>query len=513
MLLPLLSLLGAWSEIDSELWQHLKNTLLTELITNTLVLLFWVGIGTGLLGISMAWLVARCEFSGRRWFEWALFLPFAVPAYVLAFVFIGVFDYAGPLQSWFRDWGFMQGGFDIRQGVWSLALTMSLVFYPYVYLLARSAFLTEPPHFTEAARTLGSSPFQSFLRVSLPLARPAIIAGLSLAMMEVLADFGTVAMFNYDTFTTAIYSSWVDFRSIETAAQLSTLLVAFAVVLIALEQWQRGKKAFHSGKLHRAQRYQLNAWQARLAQGFLGLILFFAFLLPVIQLGIWAWSVFDYAWDERYYGWISNSMLLASIGAILTVFAAFAMNALTHNTLVTRAQRLGMRATTLGYALPGSVLAIGVMTVLVNIQQWTGAEVWLSSSLFALVIAYMIRFMAVANGPVESSFKVIKPSISEAARTLGASPIRIAKEIYWPLLKTGLLTAALLVGLDILKELPATYLLRPYGWDTLAVRTYELSAEGLYEEAAIPALLLLAIGTLGLMLTERLRLKSESKRE
>lgn len=511
VLWPLLHLFSAWSSIDSALWHHLQQTLLTELIINTLTLAFWVALGTGFLGISIAWLVTRCEFAGRRWFEWTLFLPFAMPAYVLAFVFLGIFDYTGVLQSWLRDWGLITGGWDIRQNVSTLALTMSLVFYPYVYLLARSAFLTEPPHFNEVARTLGYPPLKSFFHLSLPLARPAIIAGLSLAIMEVLADFGTVAIFNYDTFTTAIYSSWTDFRSIETAAQLSTILIAFAVLLIALEQWQRGKKTFYSNKHHRPQTYPLKGWKAKLAQGYLTLILSLTFIIPVIQLGLWSWQTLETSWDARYYQWIGNSLLLAATAALITALLAFMMNLLIHNGPVSRLQKLSMRAITLGYALPGSVLAIGVMAVFIDIQQGLNIQLWLNTSLFALMVAYIIRFFAVANGPIESRFQAIQPSIAQSAQTLGASPLRIAQKIYWPLLKTGVLTAILLVGLDILKELPATYLLRPYGWDTLAVRTYELSAEGLYEAAAIPALLLLIIGCIGLILTERIRLKNEPK--
>ncbi len=508
--LPILSLGFSWHSIDGELWQHLSDNLLFELLGNTFQLLLGVAIGTGLLGISLAWLVTRCEFPGRRWFEWLLFLPFAVPAYVLAFVFLGLFDYAGPVQSLLRETFQWQGGIDIREGVWGVAIIMSLVFYPYVYLLARSAFLAQPPSYTEAARNLGNSPFRAFLRVSLPLARPAIIAGLSLALMEVLADFGTVAIFNYDTFTTAIYSSWVDYRSLETAAQLSTLLLIIAATLIALEHYQRGKRAFHSGLPRQQARYHLTGFKAAATWIYLTSVLALAFGLPLVQLSLWSLESFT-AWDPRLTEWIGNSLLLAVFSALLTVFIALILNAIIHNQPLNRLQRFGIRFTTLGYALPGSVLAVGVMLFLFELDGWFKGALWFSGGLFALIIAYMVRFMAVAFGPVESSFKTIKPSISEAARNLGATPFELVKRIYWPLLTPGLLTALFLVTLDILKELPATYLLRPFGWDTLAVRTFELSTEGLYEAAALPALVLMGIGLAGLVIIEILRARTEKR--
>lgn len=508
--LPILSLGFSWHRIDSGLWQHLSDNLLLELLGNTFQLLLGVAIGTGVLGISLAWLVTRCEFPGRRWFEWLLFLPFAVPAYVLAFVFLGVFDYAGPVQSFFRNTLNMQGGLDIREGVWGVAFIMSLVFYPYVYLLTRSAFLAQPPNYTEAARSLGDSPFRAFWRVSLPLARPAVIAGLSLALMEVLADFGTVAIFNYDTFTTAIYSSWVDYRSLETAAQLSTLLLIIAATLIALEHYQRGKRAFHSGLPRQQTRYRLHGVKAIAAWGYLSGVLLLAFGLPLIQLSLWTYQSFS-GWDPRLSEWIGNSLILAVFSALLTVLIALILNAVIHNHPLSRLQTFGIRFTTLGYALPGSVLAVGVMLLLFEVDSLLDGGLWFSSGLFALVIAYMVRFMAVAFGPVESSFKTIKPSISEAARNLGASPLELFKRIYWPLLTPGLLTALFLVTLDILKELPATYLLRPFGWDTLAVRTFELSTEGLYEAAALPALVLMVIGLAGLVIIEVLRARAEKR--
>jgi len=508
ILAPIVTLFTSWQAVESSLWQHLVDTLLSELVLNTLTLLISVGIGTAVLGVSMAWLVTRCEFSGRGIFEWLLFLPFAVPAYVLAFVFLGVFDYSGPLQETLRAAFSWQGGLDIREGVWGIALTMSLVFYPYVYLLARSAFLSQPSQLTEVSQSLGASPTQSFFKVSLPMARPAIAAGVTLALMEVLADFGTVSIFNYDTFTTAIYSSWVDYRSLETAAQLSTLLVFFAAILILLEQFQRGRKAFDNKGTAIIQRYPLSKTKSALVIGYLSFILLLAFIIPLVQLSLWTLNTIEHAWDSRYWSWLSNSLLLAISAAFLTVLIAVIFNIITHNKRATRLQRFGIKATTLGYALPGSVLAIGVMSLLVSIQNTSGMTLWLSSSLIALVLAYIIRFMAVAYGPVESGFKSIKPSINEAARNLGASPFTLLQKIYWPLLKPGLLTALFLVTLDILKELPATYLLRRDGWDTLTVRTYELSAEGLYEEAAIPALMLLLIGLIRLMLIEALRQKT-----
>lgn len=501
LLLPTLQLLSGWFTTDSQLWQHFADTLLLDLVGNTAMLLLGVSIGTLLLGVGLAWLVVMFEFPGRRWLSWLLLLPFAMPAYVLAFVFLGVFDYSGNVQQTLSQIGWQP--IDIRDGVWGPALVLSLVFYPYVYILSKSAFSNQSITHIETARSLGCGANCIFWRVSLPLARPAIAAGLSLALMETLADFGTVQLFNYATFTTAIYSAWEDFRSLAVAAQLSSLLLVFALVLLGTERLTRGKRRYTQQnrltkppfELTRMQRWalSLSIW------GFLALTLG----IPLVQLLIWASQTLQQEWDSRYIDWFNNTLMLSVLAALIIVSFALFLNAVQSQRHASRLLRFSIEVGKMGYALPGIVLAIGIMGLLAMLNNWLGTQ-WFLGGLFALLLAYLVRFMAVAYGPVQSRFLNIKPSIIEAARNMGASRWRLAWQIYLPLLKPGILSALLLVFMDVSKELPATYLLRPFGWDTLAIRIFELSAEGLYERAAIPSLLLLLIGILGLWIMKRL---------
>ncbi|MGE4503652.1 MAG: ABC transporter permease [Thiomicrospira sp.] len=511
--LPILRILSAWLEPSGEIWAHLYATLLSDILTNTLWLLLGVGLGVTLLGVGLAWFVTMCEFPGRRVLEWMLFLPFAIPAYVLGFVFIGLFDYAGVVQSALRTW-FDMGGLDIRDGRWAVMLVMTLVFYPYVYMLARNAFYSQNNSLIESARLLGLTPFGVFWRVSLPLARPAIAAGAMLSLMEVLADFGTVSMFNYSTLTSAIFSVWEDFRSLQTAAQLSTLLLGIAVLLIFIERWSRGRARYDTHQRLHARPYKLQGVRAWLVTGFVTIVVVLAFVLPVSQLVIWAIGYVAEEWTERYIDWISNSFILALGAALLTVSLAVLVNSVRQQTRLSWPIKLGLRFANLGYALPGSVLAVGIMLLIIDLGEWLapGSGIWLSSGVLALLLAYMVRFLAVAYGPVESSFDTITPSMTEAARSLGASTSRLVSHVYFPLLKPGLVIAGFMVAVDVMKELPATYLLRPYGWDTLAIRVYELSAEGLYERAAIPSLILLLLGLLGLYMVSHITKRYKLRR-
>ena len=503
--LPLLRILSAWLEPSSDIWQHLSDTLLWNMVSNTLWLLLGVGIGVTLLGVTLAWFVTMCEFPGRKLLEWMLFLPFAIPAYVLGFVFLGLFDYAGSVQSLLREYTSWTG-IDIRDGRLSITLVMTLVLYPYVYMLARNAFYSQNNSLIESSRLLGLSPFSVFRRISIPLARPAIAAGVMLALMETLADFGTVAIFNYSTLTSGIFSVWEDFRSLQAAAQLSTILLGIAVVLIFIERWSRGRARYDSNKRMTMRPYKLTGVKAWLTTGFVATIVFFAFILPVSQLLIWAWQIAAQEWDPRYFDWITNSFVLALGAAILTVGLAVIVNSVRMQTRLSWPLKAGLRFANLGYALPGSVLAVGIMLLIIDIGELVapGGGIWLSSGVFALLLAYMVRFLAVAYGPVESSFDTITPSMTEAARSLGASTPRLVSHIYFPILKPGLVIAGFMVAVDVMKELPATYLLRPYGWDTLAIRVYELSSEGLYERAAIPSLMLLMLGLTGLYMVHRI---------
>ena len=510
VLLPLAVIVGSWVSVDPEIWSHLAATLLPDLIANTLVLVVGVGVGTALLGVSLAWLTSMCEFPGRSLFDWALMLPFALPSYVLAFVFLGVMDFAGPLQGLLRalfglppHWAL-----EVRNGA-GVVTVMTLVLYPYVYMLARVAFLGQGQNSFEAARSLGQTPWQAFWHVSLPMARPAVVAGLSLALMEALADFGAVAVFNFDTFTTAIYKAWFGFFDLQSAAQLASLLLALVLVALTVERHFRARSRFaESGRAPVRRRFRLRGWQAWAATLYTALVLFLAFVAPAAQLGLWAWQG-RADLDARYGDLVGHTLVLGTAAASLTVGGAFLL-AFANRHYGDRLTRLSVRVSTLGYALPGSVLAVGVMLSLTWLDHrladgwlWlTGVEpgLVLAGTVVALLMAYFARFLAVAFGPVDSALERIRPSLRDAARSLGANHWEVVRRVYLPMLRPGLLTAALLVLVDVMKEMPATLLLRPFGWDTLAVRIYELTSEGEWQRAALPAVALVLAGLVPVVL-------------
>ena len=506
VLLPLLVLALSWNSLDSTIWNHLLETQMARLLGNTLVLAVGVIVGVVLLGVSLAWLTSLCNFPGRRWLDWALMLPFAVPAYVLAFVMIGILDFAGPLQTTLRGWL----GNDFRmvsiRSTGGVIFVLVLVFYPYVYMLARGAFLAQGRGLMEAARILGHSPWQAFWRVALPMARPAIGAGAALAVMETLADFGAVSVFNYDTFTTAIYKTWYGFYSLQTATQLASLLLLFVLLALYAERRAQGSKRFPgSDKPRQGPLFQLRGVRGWLATGYCLLILALAFVIPLVQLFYWLFtSGSDF--DERYWSLIRNTLTLGGIAAVTTVVVAMLL-VLARRLQPIRRVRSAVALANLGYALPGSVLAVGIMfafsvadnQLVVPLQAWLGVDSpapLLLGSLFALLLAYLIRFMAVASGPLDTALARIRPALPEAAHSLGHTGASVFWRVYLPLLMPGLLSAGLLVFVDVLKEMPATLLMRPFGWDTLAVRIHSLTAEGNWPEAALPAITLVATGLL-----------------
>lgn len=507
VLMPLLVLLISWQSVDTVIWGHLLQTQMLQLIGNTLMLVAGVGAGVILLGVSLGWLTSMCEFPGRRWLDWALMLPFAIPAYVLAFVMIGLLDFAGPLQTLLRSWL----GSDFRmvsiRSTGGVIIVLVLVFYPYVYLLARSAFMAQGRGLMEAARVLGQTPWQGFTKIALPMARPAIGAGAALAIMETLADFGAVSVFNYDTFTTAIYKTWYGFFSLQTATQLASVLLLFVFLALFAERRAQGSRRFPGVDRPRPGAiYRLRGPKAWLASGYCLLVLCVAFIIPVIQLIYWLIEGGMAHLDSRYWSLIRNTLLLGAMAAALTVSLGVLL-ALSRRLQPIRRIRTAVAVANLGYALPGSVLAVGIMfafswidnALLIPFRGWFGVEQpapLLLGSLFALLLAYLIRFMAVAYGPVDTSLARIRPSLPEAAQSLGQSGWAVLRRIYLPLLLPGILSAGLLVFVDVLKEMPATLLMRPFGWDTLAVRIHGLTTEGNWQRAALPALTLVLVGLL-----------------
>lgn len=503
--MPLLVIVLSWASDQTDIWQHLIATQLSTLLRNTLVLALGVGVGVTLIGVSLAWLTVMCEFPGRRWLDWALMLPMAVPAYVLAFVVLGMYDFSSPLQYWLRDTMGYSRGIDIRSEATVIAVLV-LVLYPYVYMLARSAFLAQGSDVMEAARILGCSSTAAFFRVALPMARPAIVAGTSLAMMETLADFGTVAMFNYDTFTTAIYKAWFGLFNLQAAAQLASLLLLFVALALTAERKSRGAERYvQGGRLQHFYRFRLPRWLGWLACTYCLVILSVAFFTPLLQLMSWTLQQGFAALDLRYMKLLWHTLSLGSMAAMLTVVLAILIAFCQRKTGSRHWQRFFSLAT-LGYALPGSVLAVGIMlsftwienSLLVPMRHVLGwsSQQWLVGSVFALIAAYWVRFLAVASGPVDAGLDRIRSTIPEAARSLGVGGWRLLWRVYLPMLRPGLLTALILVFVDVMKEMPATLLLRPFGWDTLAVRIFELTSEGEWHRAALPALTLVAVGLL-----------------
>ena len=510
---PILIVMLSWFSPAGDIWRHLAQTVLGELLRNTVVLMIGVGFGVFVLGAGLAWLIAMCEFPGRRFFEWALMLPLAMPAYVLAFVAVAMLDFSGPLQTAIRAIFGGEVWFPPIRSAGGIVAVMILAFYPYVYMLARAAFLAQGRRMLETGRVFGLTPWAAFLRVALPMARPALAAGVALALMETLADFGAVSVFNYDTFTTAIYKSWQGLFSLPAAAQLASLLLLFVALGLFGERQLRGRARYHvTARTGHEERYRLAGGRALAASMICILVLSLAFLIPLGQLLVWVWSTAAEDFDSRYLNFFINTVLLGAAAALVTAFCALLL-AYTYRLKPDRLVRGAVRFATLGYALPGSVLAVGIMVSFVWFDQWIiealrsglGISVGpvLTGTLVALLLAYGVRFMAVAHGPIDSSFERIRPTLWQAARSLGASNWEILWRVSLPLLRTGLMSAGLLVFVEVMKEMPATLLLRPFGWDTLAIRVFEMTSEGQWDRAALPAVTLILTGLIPVVLLVR----------
>lgn len=510
---PLAIVLTSFLAPEREIWNHLAENVLPGLLANTFTLALGVGIGVTLLGVSLAWLTAACEFPGRKFFSWALLLPLAVPAYVTAFVFVAWLDFTGPVQTWLRAAFGSSAWFPPIRSGGGVVLVMTLALYPYVYLLARNAFLTQGRSAMEAAQSMGCSHTEGFFRVALPMARPWIMGGLMLALMETLADFGTVAVFNYDTFTTAIYKTWFGLFSLSGASQLASVLVLLVFALILLEQLTRSRLRYtHSGRHSQSERIRLAGWRGGLASGFAATVLLTAFVLPVGQLVLWSARVFTQDFDERYLGFLWHSLSLGAIAAGLTVACALIL-AYAQRRHADSWTRIAVRIATLGYAVPGPVLAVGIFIPLAWLDNQLihlsktllghDPGLLLQGTLLVMLPAYLTRFLAVGYNPVESAMQRITRNLDEAARTFGVSGLQMLRRVHLPMLRGGLFSAAALVFVDVMKEMPITLMTRPFGWDTLAVRIFEMTSEGEWERAALPAVALVLAGLLPIALLVR----------
>lgn len=495
-------------------WSHLLSTVLPDYVWNTLLLVFLVAAGVMFFGVVSAWLVTAYSFPGQRYFEWALVLPLAMPAYVMAYAYTDWLQAAGPVQGAFREitgWQVREYWFPEIRSLPGAAVMLSFALYPYVYLLSRTAFLDQSRTTIEAARLAGYGSWGRFWRVALPLARTGIVAGTALALMETLADFGTVSYFAVNTFTTGIYRAWLSLGDPVGAGQLATCLLVFVLVLLCVERMQRGG-ASYAGKRTPMPAQRLRGWPAAAAFSLCAAPISFGFLVPAGVLLKLAVTDPEAQFSSRIYSLVVNTFTLSGIAALATVAVAvlLAYSArIVKNPLVYGANRLAV----LGYALPGAVLAVGILLPLGRLDNaiagWAYEQfgvktgLLLTGSMTALVFAYLVRFLAVAFQSVEAGLTRVTPSMDDAARSLGLSPVLTLLRVHVPMMWGSLLTAGLLVFVDVMKELPATFAMRPFNFDTLAIETYNLAKDERIAEAAVPSLLMVAIALVPLIALSR----------
>jgi len=524
--LPVLVVLLNLLAPATDTWRHLAATVLADYIVNSLLLMSGVAFGVIVGGVSTAWLTTMCRFPGRRLFEWALLLPMAVPAYVMAYAYTDLLQFAGPVQTALRElmgWGAQDYWFPDVRSLGGAIVMLALVLYPYVYLLARAAFLEQSDSMIEVARVSGYGPWSTFRRVALPLARPGIVAGTALALMEALADYGTVAYFGVQTFTTGIFHAWFSLGDHLAAAQLSAILLGFVFLLLLLERISRRGAAFHSVSHRKRLRnvYHLRGIRAAVAVLFCVLPLIFGFLLPGGIMAHMAFTSGDAQFGARYLTLTGNTMTLAAVTASLAVLLALVVG-YAGRVSPTRMVRAANRVAGLGYAVPGAVIAVGVLIPVTRLDHllagWIQAATGVSPGLIltggiaALVYAYLARFFAVALQSVDAGLAKITPSMNDAARSLGLGPGATLARVHAPLLWRSALAAGLLVFVDVMKELPATFVMRPFNFDTLAVQAYNLASDERLAEASTAALTIVVVGLLPLIVLSQMMLRPERGR-
>jgi len=513
--LPVALVVASVFQGGGDTWSHLAATALPRYVWNTVLLLVVVAAGVVSMGVLSAWLITAYRFPGRDTLQWALMLPLAMPAYVMAYAYTDWLQFSGPVQGALRSltgWEAREYWFPEIRSLGGAAAMLSFALYPYVYLIARTAFSELPRSAIEAGRLAGLGAWGAFFRVAVPLARPAIVAGASLALMETLADFGTVSYFAVEVFTTGIFKAWLSLGDAVAAAQLSTCLLGFVVLVLALERLNRGRAAYYGIAPRKpAPPHRLRGWAATAATLACAAPVVFGFALPATLLGLLAWEERGGA-GARLAQLVFNSFslagLTAAIAALLALVMAYAAR-ISRNRLVGAVNRW----VSLGYAVPGAVIAIGVLVPLARLdnllgdwlEQAFGAKVGLllTGTVVALVYAYLVRLLAVALQTTEAGLAKITPSMEDAARSLGASTGATLLRVHAPLLAPTLATAALLVFVDVLKELPATFALRPFNFDTLAIEAYNLAKDERLAEAGIPSLVIVAAGLVPVILVSR----------
>ena len=521
--LPVLGVFASfvYAEGSGETLAHLASTVMPRAALETGLLVTLVMAGVVVLGTTSAWLVAAHEFPGRRVFEWALLLPLAMPGYIVAYAYTDFLQFSGPVQSLLRSsLGLSRGDYwfpEIRS-LPGAAFVFTVVLYPYVYLLARTAFLARTASMIDAARSLGLGPWQTWLRVNLPLARPAVAAGALLALMETLADYGAASYFGLQTFTTAIYRAWYALGDRIAASQLAAVLLFVVLVVMAIEVRMRGRARFYAppNTARPAPRMPLSRRGGAAAFIACCVPLGLGFVLPVLILVGLLLPTIDTAPWSRYLGWLSNSLFIAAAAAVLALVAvlgiAYAQRLLPAGRSAL-AVRLAAKAMNLGYAVPGAVIAVGILLPLAAFDNaldaalkslfGVGTGLLLTGTVIALLYAYVVRYFAVAFQPVEAGLARITPTMDASARSLGSTPLEVFRRIHLPLLRPSLAAGALLVFVDVMKELPATLVLRPFNFDTLAVIAYQMAADERLAEAALPSLTLVLVGVVPVIMLSR----------
>lgn len=516
--LPVVSVIFLAFFPEENIWPHLLDTTLPRYLITTVKLMVGVGAITLAIGLATAWAVTMCEFPGRKFFEWAMLLPFAVPAYVIAYVYTSLLDYAGPVQRALREWFGWQNASDYWfpeiRSLEGATVMIGLVLYPYVYLLARAAFLEQSPSLFAVSRSLGHSALSTFFRVVLPIARPAVAVGLSLVLMETLNDFGTVDFFAVQTLTAGLFDTWMNLGNLGGAAQIATTMLVFVVLLVTLERYSRRRQQQFAARDNRdpIQRFTMSLPRQLICVAVCAVPFVLGFVIPAGTLGLYAWEYFEESWNPNFVRNTLNSLFLSGAAALTTLVIGviLAYSRRLHNT---RGMQILMRLSSLGYAMPGAVLAVGVIVPLAGFDNWLdglmregfgiSTGLLLSGSAFALVFAYTVRFLAVSAGSVESALQKVTPSMDMASRSLGNTPGRTLVKVHLPILRGTLLTAALVVFVDCMKELPATLILRPFNFETLATYVYQFASDERLYHSALPALIIVLAGIVPIILMSR----------
>ena len=487
-----------------ESWNHLVNNLLKSYLINTFVLVFGVGGLAFIVGTISAWLVSVFNFPGRRIFQWALILPLTIPTYIMAFAYAGIFDYAGIMPSFLRNTLGMApnaGMIDIMN-IYGVIFIMAMALFPYVFISCRVSFTYQSSRIIEASRTLGASWTRTFYKVALPVSRPAIVAGLSLVIFEVLNDYGAVKYYGVQTFTTAIFRSWFSLGELNTAVYFAALLLFFVFISIGIERLQRGKAKYYYGTNdYPLKRIQLKGAKSMLALSFCAIILVAGFVIPFTQLIIWSNLAWFKVLNFSFFNMMGNSFILAAMAALLCVAVGVLLN-YSSRIIPGFITNILTRIATLGYAVPGAIIAIGIMvplifldkTIMAGIFSQGAPQLILTGSIFALLFAYLVRFLAVAFNPIQAGFDKISPNVENASRVLGVGPFKTLFKIDIPLVKGAVFAAALLVFVDVLKELPLTLILRPFNFHTLATKAFQLASDEMVVQSAIPSLVIILVG-------------------